>query len=549
MAVPAAGYQCADALATYFARPTDSRALNHRTGALEQRMLTGSFRDAQGKEWFEWLILETFPFKPGYVTRKFYRAVTEDASLTPAGDLTQQQRWDLVRPHVHFAKGKYGLRRDWTAVMLQDLDVIGEAYVIDSVYVWVEEQTTHDIVGTIRIINAPEGILVREMYGVSDVTRDPLEQTPDGIRCRVQTPETRFAAPRYLPEEFLMGIVLNREPGANLAGEVGCLAVEETLPEPFRTEVEHELWLHLSREFHRYHWVTEKVRYHTYADRRSLPLYRGWHGLVPCNEYTLNPGTICRNGRIFAEERWWTPMMITPTSLEAHNRRIFRGEHRMFEPAAVRARRPDTFRVERNFFDGAFLGDFEALFAVADSANSWERAAALGNIITNVEHLLRLPGGRDTLRAQAPAIEAGVARLVRSPERSVAMRSGFLVDFLLLSAHAEYFDAPRLRRLLLETLLNPDGWIVDENLPNLYNAVNPRHVPWPRATRSVPPALAGLARQMREFLQAEARVVGQDIYFDRIARARAGVFLALLDERPNLDLDTLHEIVAHALSR
>lgn len=545
-------FYCAKAVADFFGLP------DHGLSTVQYRYL-GSFKDVNGAEFHEYWVLQTFPFKPGFVTKKFFRHITQrKLAASPAIDLPDH--WSLVHPFVFFAIDKYGPRRGWPPETVAFYEAVGRAYDIDSTYVWVENVVTHEIVGTLRTITSPyavdpqgaivaDGPLVRALYGVVGEFRQPLVRTPQGIQCRALSPEERRFPPAYIPQEFLLQIQFPRRDLIGMVGEVGCFAAEHSLEPIFRNETIHELWMQHSRAFHE-NSSPLSTRFYTAADRLTVPVFAQWHGLTACTDFTPEPGVVCQDGKVLAEDRLWTPMQITHESLADHNHKIAKGEHRAFDATSALARRSEVFTGGPPAFDGVYLGDFSAIFTILQTTSDrWLAASASGQFVLQFEYLLELPKGVQRLKEQSASILEGLTKLFHSSDPTISSRGAFLINFILLKRNAAFFPVqPQLLPLLGKVLLSEDLFAQDSSLNELYEITNPEHIPWPTPKGPLAQQFAEMRKKFRNFLTTPPEIHGDLIDFSRVNRFKIELQVALIHRRSELTPELLIEIIAHALA-
>ncbi len=152
----------------------------------------------------------------------------------------QAIHFSLIAPLLREDIAKYRDRRDWPASVRRKLWKTGKDYLNDSIYIAVVRKRTRELVGGMRLIQAPYAIvdgkpsatgpLVRAGYGPVDRFRDDQHQTDaSGLPL----------PPSGLPGHAYLGIDVDRpsvtldgfegEPPVGMLNELGAFFVDEKL--------------------------------------------------------------------------------------------------------------------------------------------------------------------------------------------------------------------------------------------------------------------------------------------------------------------------------
>jgi hypothetical protein len=246
----------------------------------------------------------------GYRTRQVSKKIN-----VPGSDIDSPLFSEIAERAVNFGIGTYEERRKrWSPEFLQKLRTTAKLYLRESIYIIDQEGVGYDprgkIRGTIRLIKEKNGFVPMETYlGISVDVGDKLKVEPGN-----------FAVDKDYKEEAWPEVIMH------LLGQ-GAKQIEE------------------GRENH----------YLTYADRYSLLLYSqlGFKPIDLDKIKVLNKNAVIKNGKIFKDGIWWTPMEASQETLDqlmaVHIERLKRRGHSPDEISALAERQVE---LEKNPMHG-----------------------------------------------------------------------------------------------------------------------------------------------------------------------------------------------------
>jgi hypothetical protein len=544
-------------MAEYFANPSEFRTLNEDTQAKARRVLIASYPVGAYETASVWLVEETYPFSKGYVSKRVFRAVTvaPKPEKHPIRPMTSRNFAELVGPHALMVETKERARRRWTEEIYSALSQVTLRFGPDMVTHWIENESTHEIVSTLRLTHMPyevtrQGVLVgagptvEQLYGPTKGFRDPfsVDFDPDA-------PWGETLPPAYLPMEHVLGINLRRTgfaydaPNAvGLDTEVGAYAVEESLEDSLRTASVLEMWLQMTRDSTRFTsfgnaFLKIGMRTLTYGDPYSQSIFRSQHGIQRQDEIVVpKAGTeFTTSGELpFANANWraigWSGM-----DLRKENQRISEGRHPRFSEALSTERRRSLF-VPSLSFDFAVFGAFDAIFELFETKDENAFVAALCNLIFNLEVLEAEPEGLEKIKTLAPRLEQVIDKALLG---SLHKKSNYMI--YSLAYFAKGMKNPVLppkaipgwltRALVGKHLTRAEsGWSQELAFNTMYELAD---VPWldwnPGSDQPTDDRLVKFEKALLKFLLSVPVHRVFEIHYHEMRRARAVAHIALME--------------------
>lgn len=544
-------------MADFFANPSQSRTLNNDTGAKGRRVLIASYPVGPYDTASVWLVEETYPFSKGYVSKRVYRSVTvapkpEELPIRP---MTSRKFAELVGPHALMVETKERARRRWTEEIYNALSQVTLRFGPDMVTHWIENESTHEIVSTLRLTHMPyevnrRGVLVgagptvEPLYGPTNGFRDPFSADFDP-----DAPWGETLPPAYLPMEHVLGISLRRSGfdynGVSAAGidkEVGAYAVEENLEESLRTASILEMWLQMTRDSTRFTsfgdaFLKIGVRTLTYGDPYSQSIFRSQHGIQRQDEIVIpKEGTeFTTSGELPFANANWRAIGWSGADLIKENQRILEGRHPRFSEALSTERRRSLFVPSRTYDFGVF-GAFDAIFELFATKDENSFVAALSNLIFNLEVLEAEEGGAEKIKTLAPKLEQVIDQALLG---SLRKKANYMIDSLAYFAKGmstpvlppKVIPAWLTRALLGKHLARAErAWSQELALNTMYELAD---VPWldwnPDSQQPTDKRLEKFEAALLKFFLSAPVHRGFEIHYHKMRRARAFAHLALMD--------------------
>lgn len=573
---------CAREMAEYFKHPSLTRTLNETVGSRQKLVLLSQFEDDRGIPYAVWLVEETFPFRPGWVSKRVYRHLTHGTAPQRGLEerpLSFRQFAELVKPHATMVETKERARRRWTDEIYDDLSEVTLRFGPDMVTHWIEKQKTHLIGTTLRLTHMPYaigrdgnlasgGIAVRELYGDVEGYRDPFSPT-----FNADANWEKVLPPNINPLEHVLKINIRRtgynyDPRYDPIGldtEVGAYAVEETLDADLRDAGILEMWLNVTRastKFSAYGRGFLKVGMRTlsYGDPYSQAVFQHHHG-IKRQDHLMIPhlGTrVSDEGEISYANADWRVIGWTGQDLIDENQRILEGRHPRFPAEFSHQRRMSLFIPSRDY-DTAVLGAFDPIFDLLNSTDENSFVGALSNLIYNIELLEREKDSQGKVIKLGPRLEKEFdAALLKSVRR----RAVYIIDtFDFLVRGMKHFIIPPKTiphwyvRALMARHLNNERLVVEkallreEALNSLYAVGAHPRLDWtPDSEEPADPRTAKFEAALLRYFQAQAEVRGNEVYFHELKRTRAGVHLELTNLETVLTDNQLHSAIARVVA-
>lgn len=560
---------CMDGLANFFLTHSSYDApLNPISRSRRRKVYLGGFVDASDSYRRVWLVEETSPFAPGYVSKKMFRYVDGSPpafKIQVPVPMTFQSGFQLVQPLTEFVDENERSRRRWGTATFEAVAEVGPRYFPDSVYFWIEQENDHDVVAAARLIHAPYPFFApsrpkfigptADLYGAFTTPRDPyaLNFDPDASIVNV-------APPSNVPVEHILGVKLQRGAGRRVFSEAGCYSVDKFIGNNLQALAVHEMSLQITREIHRFSWMgydfmNGASQIVTWADPQSLEIYSHWQGAQPLFDYmVVGPHQVDEQGRIVFDNRPWRLIKWDARDLLRENVLILDQQHVKFDSQQSRDRRIALFDPTSGSLDGGMQGAIDVIIKLLESKEPAVFTAALSNLAETIDNLAAVEEGRERLKSFRELLETHYARILDEASGQ-GQRAVLLIRYLrtfYTSPRAIAFSPEAVRKILVKALLKSSDAELVEALNVLFDIAFVPNLHWPSAPlrpatermRNCP-----LEESLREYLWSDPTVLSTyQIDMSPVDIAKSAVVGALIAQEGHITEVDLELAIARAIS-